>query len=156
MIRLDGPNNQREYVLGADEQELLLEAALRDSNSRIWLFIMMGLNTSLRHSEILSARFEHFNESRRRLRVQVKGGEWREQPLTQTITDILEREREMAQDQEGWVFPNPRSASGHAKSMKAPFRRVVIRAGLDPKLVIPHTMRHTATTDALRHKPQSK
>ena len=31
--------------------------ALADSNPYIWLFIMLGLHTSLRHSEILSARF---------------------------------------------------------------------------------------------------
>ncbi len=31
--------------------------------------------------------------------------------------------------------------------MKSAFRRVVIAAGLDPKKVTPHTMRHTAITE---------
>ncbi len=147
MIQLTGPDNRREYVLGGEEKELLLEAALRDSNARIWLFIMMGLNTSLRHSEILSARFDRFNASRRRLRVQVKGGDWREQPLTRTIADLLEREREMSQDQEGWVFPSAGTATGHVESIQGAYRRVVRGAGLDPKMVTPHTMRHTAITE---------
>ena len=147
MIRLEAPNTQREYVLGVDEQALLLEAALQDSNPRIHLFIMMGLNTSLRHSEILSARFDRFNASRRRLRVQVKGGDWRAQPLTGTITETLEREHEMAQDQEGWVFPSTRTATGHVEDMRVPFRRAVCGAGLDPSLVTPHTLRHTAITE---------
>ena len=30
--------------------------------------------------------------------------------------------------------------------MDKPFRRAVIRAGLDPKIVTPHVMRHTAIT----------
>ena len=108
---------------------------------------MMGLNTSLRHSEILSARFDQFNASRRRLRVQVKEGDWREQPLTRTIADLIDREREMAQDQEGWIFPSTRTTTGHVEGFRVPFRRAVRGAGLDPKSVTPHTMRHTAITE---------
>jgi integrase len=150
LATLDGlgtPDNRREYVLSRNEKENLLDAALKDSNTRIWLFVMMGLNTGLRHSEILSARYEHLDVDRRRLRVRVKGGRWREQPLTRAITRILQNEREMADDDEEWVFPNPRSKSGHVDSMKKAFRRVVGCAGLDPAKVIPHTMRHTAITD---------
>lgn len=146
-IKLEAENNRRDYVLVAEEKNALLSAALEDSNSRIWLFIMLGMHTSLRHSEILSARFEHFDPVRRRLRIQVKGGRWREQPLTRTITEILERERAMAEDLEGWIFPSTHSHGGSACSMKAAFRRAVIRAGLNPKKVTPHTMRHTAITE---------
>ncbi len=53
----------------------------------------------------------------------------------------------MATDPDGWIFPNSRSASGHYKSMKTPFRRVAVAAGLDPRTVTPHTLRHTAITD---------
>ena len=40
-----------------------------------------GLATGLRHSEMLGAQFKHFDPARRRLRVQVKGGHWRDQPV---------------------------------------------------------------------------
>ena len=53
----------------------------------------------------------------------------------------------MAEDPDGWIFPNPASRSGHIESMKAPFRRAVIRASLDPKKITPHTLRHTAITE---------
>jgi integrase len=109
--------------------------------------VRIGLSTGLRHSEILSARFDGFDPNRRRLRVLVKGGRIREQPLSSEMTQILEREREMAEDLGGWLFPSPRSASGHIEDMKTAFRRCVIRAGLDPKEVIPHTMRHTAVSN---------
>lgn len=147
MIKLEGERNRREYVLDREGKNALLESALRDSNSRIWLFIMIGLHTSLRHAEILSARFEHFDAARLKLRVRVKGGIWRNQPLTPTVAKVLTSERQMASDQDGWIFPNSRSRSGHTESMKAAFRRVVIGAGLDPKQVTPHTMRHTAITE---------
>ena len=130
MITLGPEDNRRDYVLDDDEIDRLLDAALKDSNGYIWLFIVMGLNTSLRHREILSARFEHLEVERRRLGVRVKGGKW----------------REMADDSDGWVFPNPASASGHFKSMHKPFRRVVAAAGLDPRKVVPHTLRHSAIT----------
>ncbi|MDP6602623.1 MAG: site-specific integrase, partial [Rhodospirillales bacterium] len=122
-------------------------AALNDSNPYSWLFVKIGLSTSLRHREILSARFDGFDQGRRRLRVRVKGGRHREQPLSSVLTRILEREREMAEDSHGWIFPNPKSVSGHVEDMKTAFRRCVVRAGLNPKEVIPHTMRHTAITN---------
>ena len=147
MVRLEPVENRRDHILDDDEKARLLEAAMADSNSFIWLFITLGLHTSLRHGEVLSARFDHIDVPRRRLRVRVKGGRWREQPLTRGITDILMREREMAVDPDGWVFPNSRSASGHYESMKVPFRRVAESAGLDPRVVTPHTLRHTAITD---------
>ena len=130
-----------------EEESALLEAALNDSNPYSWLFVKVGLSTSLRHGEILSARFDGFDPSRRRLRVRVKGGRVREQPLSSDLTRVLERERDMAIAPDGWVFPSPKSASGHIEDMKTTFRRCVVRAGLNPVEVIPHTMRHTAITN---------
>ena len=111
MIRLGPVENRRDFVLDDVGKARLLEAALADSNPYIWLFIILGLHTSLRHAEILSTRFEHLDAKRRRLRVKVKGGRWREQPLTRTISEILQHEQEMAIDPDGWVFPNPKSAA---------------------------------------------
>ena len=124
----------------------LLDAALQDSNPYIWLFIKLGLATGLRPTEILTSRFDGFNAERRRLKALVKGGKWRDQPLTPGITKILEREREMTQDREGWLFPSTTSKKGHILSMSKAFERCVKRAGLDPNVALPHCMRHTAIT----------
>ena len=147
MIKLKEPDNRRSRVLAHEEENALLEAALNDSNSYSWLFVKVGLSSSLRHGEILSARFDGFDTSRRRLRVRVKGGRIREQPLSSDLTRILEHEREMAEDPDGWIFPSPKSTSGHIEDMKTAFRRCAARAGLNPTDVIPHTMRHTAITN---------
>ena len=147
MVKMEAAKNARDYVLSEAEQGMLLDEAKKDNNGYIWLFIMLGLQTSLRHAEILSARFENLDADRRRLLVKVKGGLWREQPLTRYITGVLVNEREIAADHDGWIFPNAASTSGHYGSMKKPFRRVVVAAGFDPKKVTPHTLRHTAITD---------
>jgi integrase len=72
--------NARDYVISEDEETRLLEAALASGSPYLWLFIKIGLATSLRHSEILSAKFDGFDAGRRRLTVRVKGsaGEGRE------------------------------------------------------------------------------
>ncbi len=105
-----------------------------------------GWPTSLRRSENLRAKLENFDGVRRRLRVRVKGGRQRNRPLTRGITAVPNREREMAKDPDGWIFPIRRSRSGHVESMDEAFARCVVEAMLDPSVVVPHTMRHTAIT----------
>ena len=146
MIKLEAERNRRTYVISDDEEERLLNAALEDSNAYVWLFIRLGLATGLRHSEILSARFDGFDPVRRRLRVKVKGGRWRNQPLTRGITEVIKHEREMAEDPDGWIFPSKTSASCHIESLVGPFARCAKQAGMDSHVVTPHTMRHTAIT----------
>jgi integrase len=145
-VKLEREDNQRDHVISVTEEAALIDAALNDVNTYVWLFIKFGMATSLRHSEMLGARFDNMNADRRRLRVKVKGGSWRNQPLTRSITDILMREREMADDPDGWIFPSSLTASGHVDSMKKAFRRCVTRAGLDPTIITPHIMRHSSIT----------
>jgi integrase len=144
-VPLTKERNARERVISPVEENALLAAALQDSNPYIWLFLKVGLATSLRHSEILSARWEDFDPEQRRLRVRVKGGRWRRQPLTRGITEILVKERAMAQDPQGWIFPKSSTDTGHITSMHGAFTRCVAAAGLDAGIV-PHVMRHTAIT----------
>ena len=156
LMAIDPEDNERDYVLTDDEETALLDAALADSNVYIWLFVKMGLDTSMRHREILSCRFENLDPVRRRLRVQVKGGRWRQQPLPRSLVKILVREHDMAQDQDGWIFPSKTTKTGHVEAMSEPFARIVQAAGMDPKTIIPHTLRHTAITRFAGSKPDLK
>ncbi len=123
MIKLKEPDNRRNRVLTHDEERLLLEAALQDINAYSWLFVKIGLSTGLRHSEILAGRFDGLDAGRRRLRVRVKGDRVREQPLSSELVAILQRESEMAEEPDGWIFPSPKSTSGHIVDMKTTFKR---------------------------------
>jgi integrase len=146
MIKLKPVDNRRSHVISVDEEARLVKAALDDSHTHIWLFIKIAFATSLRRNEILFARFGNFDPVRRRLRTKVKGGRWRGQPLTRGIVEILERERKMADDPEGWIFPSTRAPGGHMTHINGPFTRCVDRAGLDLSVVTPHAIRHTAIT----------
>jgi len=140
----------RRGVLTDEEADALLQAAIGDQDTYLWLFVTFGFHTAMRHSEILSARFNQIDFSRRRLFIpEAKAGS-REQPITPELADILRREREMRDDRDGWIFPTLRpglSADGHRTRMDRPFQRAVKRAGLDPAKVTPHVMRHTAITN---------
>jgi len=61
---------------------------------------------------------------------------------------IIRKEREGRDDRDGWIFPSLHndSRTGHRARMDGPFRRAARSAGLDPAVVTPHVMRHTAIT----------
>src|SRR5439155_22570076 len=51
-----------------DEQcDALMTAAIGSANPDLWLFVAFGLNTAMRHSEILSARWDMLDLANRRL-----------------------------------------------------------------------------------------
>ena len=139
----------RIIALTDNQVEALINAALADAEPDCWLFVAFGLNTAMRHGEMLRARFDQIDFEHNRLFLpQAKAGQ-RVQPLTPELVAILRCEREMRDDQEGWIFPSPRpnaSLTGHRFRMDKPFRRAAIVAGLDPNVVTPHVMRHTAIT----------
>jgi integrase len=137
-------------ILALDDQqvEALMTAAIGASDPDLWLFVAIALGTSMRHQEILAARWDQLDLPRRRLFIpKAKAGK-REQPITAELAGILAQEREMRQDQQGYIFParNKDSGSGRLSRMDRPFRDAVKRAGLDPAVVTPHTLRHTAIT----------
>ena len=143
----------RKETLDDEQANALMLAAVADKDPDCWLFVAFGLNTAMRHSEILSARFDQLDFDKRRLNVpQAKAGE-REQPITPELADILLKERDMRDDPNGWIFPSPRpnaSHKGYRDRMGKPFRRAVIAAELDPNIVTPHVMRHTAITNLVK------
>jgi integrase len=141
-------NPGRIIALSEDQCAALMRAAVESSDSVCWLFVAFGLNTGMRHAEILAARFDKIDFDRMRLYLpDAKAGQ-REQPITPELAKMLRVEREMREDRNGWVFPSPHkdSGTGHRARMDNAFRDAVTRAGLDPELVTPHVMRHTAIT----------
>jgi integrase len=136
----------RIIALDDDQCDALMRAGVESADPYCWLFIAFGLNTAMRHSEILAARFDQVDKLRLFV-PDAKAGQ-REQPITPELSEILRAEREMRDDRAGWIFPSPHqdSGTGHRARMDNAFRDAVKRAGLDPEIVTPHVMRHTAIT----------
>jgi integrase len=152
-VRKEKEGRGRVVVLDDTEADALLKAAVADQDSYLWLFVLFGLNTGMRHSEILRTRFDQIDFARLRLYIpEAKAGQ-REQPITPQLADVLRRERDMREDRDGWIFPAVRpdlSGGGHRTRMDRPFQRAVKRAGLDPSKVTPHVLRHTAITNLVQ------
>jgi integrase len=140
---------RRARVLLADsEVEALLRAAGEDSNPQVLVFVHFALGSAMRHREILRAKYSEIDWQNLRLAVPVAKSGQRLQPISVALRDLLRRERELAVDPDGWIFPSTRG--GHVQQMSEPFRRCVIRTGLNPREVTPHALRHLCITRVLQ------
>jgi len=139
---------KRIIVLSDAEIAKLMAAAVADQDPLIWLFIACGLNTAMRHGEIVRVRVSDIDLTSRRIYIpEAKAGE-RHQPITPALTDMIRTHLERRGNGSEWLFPSHRREGKHPHrvSMAKQFLRVVERAGLDPGKVTPHIMRHTAIT----------
>ena len=132
--------------LAAEQIGSVLESAKTDQSFHIYPFIIIGLETSMRRMEILSIELKNIDLQKRVIFIpQAKSGA-REQPITNRLSEFLKSHIEMIGSNQQWLFPSKRSASTHVMNIEKAFRRVVARAGLNPKEIVRHTLRHTAIT----------
>ncbi len=139
-------------ILSINDQKALMQAAIGDQDPATWLFVAFGLNTAMRHSEILRVRWDQIDFKHRRINIpEAKAGQ-RQQPITKGLAEILEKERGQRDDQKGYIFAPTRvdGKSGHRRNMSKQFARTVTRAKLDTAKVTPHIMRHTAITQLVQ------
>lgn len=132
--------------LTIEQAKRLLNAAKQDRASYIYPFIIIGLETSMRKSEILSIKLEHIDLERKVIYIPIAKAGAREQPITQHLASFLHAYMTTLKEAQVWLFPAKTSASGHMVNIEKAYRRVVIHAGLDPKQIVRHTLRHTAIT----------
>lgn len=138
------PDNRRLTYLTQDQIQRLLAAARMDSCWEIYPFVTIAANTGMRKMEILAIRWEHVDLARRIIHVpRAKAGP-RDQPITAGLAAYLGELRAMMPGAV-WLFPAD-SASGHRIAIEKPFRRAVAAAGLNPKEVNRHTLRHSVIT----------
>lgn len=132
--------------LSIEQMNRLLEAARKDDNPQIYPFILIGLETSMRRMEILSIQLENIDIEKRMIYIPKAKAGRRQQPITHHLAESLKSYIESAEPEQIWLFPSEASATGHTMNIEKPFRRAVEAAGLDPKVVVRHTLRHTAIT----------
>jgi len=138
--------NARITYLTPDQCASLERAAMADQSPHIYPFIVIGLRTGMRRSEILSIRREHVDLERGVIFIPKAKAGAREQPITRDLADYLRGHLDQLPAGSEWLFPSVGSASGHVHDIRKAFRRSVGRAGLNPDEVVRHTLRHTAIT----------
>lgn len=141
----------RIVALSSVQADALLAAAKADQDNDLWLFILICLQTSMRHGEARRLRWEHYDANRRRFYIpEAKAGE-REQPVPSSLATILEKTMTDRGVASGYVFAGgPGSRTGYRHTFRKAFQRAVIASGLDPAKVTPHTLRHTAITKLVK------
>lgn len=136
----------RIVCLTTEQIKKLVDAAKEDQCPYIYPFIVIGLGTSMRRMEILSIQIKNIDLNKRVIYIPKAKAGAREQPIPQYLADFLSGYVDAAKLDQVWLFPAKLSASGHVMNIEKQFRRVVAAAGLDPKEVVRHTLRHTAIT----------
>ncbi len=136
----------RIVYLTTDQISKLIESAKQDQCPYIYPFIVIGLGTSMRRMEILSIELKNIDLDKRVIYIPKAKAGAREQPIPQYLSDFLRGYIVAAKPEQLWLFPAKLAKSGHTENIEKQFRRVVTRAGLNPKEVVRHTLRHTAIT----------
>tara|TARA_R110000772_G_scaffold18400_6_gene51412 strand:+ start:19171 stop:20322 length:1152 start_codon:yes stop_codon:yes gene_type:complete len=135
-------------ILTEDTAAALYNGAVADQDGSTWLFVIIGLNSAMRHSEILRIKWDDIDFDQRRIHLEEAKAGQRTQPISKSLTKMLLQERDQREDKKGWIFPTQSKGAKHPyrRTMHRQFERAAIRAGLDPSKVTPHVMRHTGIT----------
>ena len=145
-IRKLKEDNGRIVYLSQVQAMALLEGARSDQNRQIYPFILIGLRTGMRKSEILAIRREHVNLDARSIYVPAAKAGARTQPISADLASFLTEYIDTLPKGTPWLFPSVGALHGHTVDVRKAFVRAVTAAGLDPKQVVRHTLRHTAIT----------
>jgi integrase len=100
----------------------------------------------MRKSEILAIRRDNINLEARSIYVPAAKAGARTQPISLDLASFLKTYLETLPAGTPWLFPSEAAKQGHTVDVRKAFVRVVFAAGLDPKQVVRHTLRHTAIT----------
>lgn len=136
--------------LTVEQCERLLRCAQEDANPLIYPFLAVGLQTGMRHGEILNMRREHVDVAGRTIFIPKAKAGARPQPMTQRLAEYLATYLATLPEDVSWLFPSGSSESGHIEDIRKPFVRAVSAAGLGPRVITPHVMRHTVITHAFQ------
>jgi integrase len=136
----------RIIYLTTDQIDRLIKAAISDQFHQLYPFIVIGLETSMRRTEILSIKIENIDVDKQVIYIPKAKSGAREQPITKHLADFLKGYIDAASDDQIWFFPSAKSKTGHTVNVEKPWKRVVLAADLDPTQIVRHTLRHTAIT----------
>lgn len=122
----------------------VLEIAKEDQSFHIYPFMFIALHSAMRLMEVLQLKREDIDFTRNIIYISKAKAGAREQPMSHELSEFLKEH--LARVNSEYLFPSVKSCTGHLKEIRKPFARVIEQAGLDPKLIVRHTLRHTVIT----------
>ncbi len=132
--------------LTVEQIQTMLENAKFSTCPFAYPFILIGVSTSMRRSEILSIKIENIDIENKTIYIPKAKAGARTQPITRELADYLESYISMLDKNEEFLFPSKYSKTGHFINIDKSFKKIVKESGLDPKIIVRHTLRHTAIT----------
>jgi integrase len=145
-IKMFNPDNRKQVWFSPEDIDRIFEALSYEADPLVGLFVRLGLNTGMRHGEILNIRWEHIDFEGAVIHLPKAKAGARNQPINETTIRVLRAYQGRKGATEGWVFASD-GKYGRRMSMKSQFARVMTLAGLDPKRYTAHAMRHTFITE---------
>jgi integrase/recombinase XerD len=153
---LDSPKQPRRLPksLAADDVTMLLAAARAANDARLTAMLELLYASGLRVSELVTLPRRAFTRKGAQgfafLTVQGKGGKERLVPLHDAAVEAVEAYLAEGKNETKWLFPS-RGAGGHItrQRMGQMLKSLAVKAGLDPELISPHTLRHSFASHLL-------
>jgi integrase len=142
----------RDQMIDGDKETALQHAYQKPCNhpytrqrrEGAWLVMVILQDSGMRPDEVFPMRIENIHWDSNRI--------WVPSGKTSNATRFVgmsDRMKKMlgvwCSGREGWVFPNPRSKSGHLQSIAKGFQQARKSANIDPRIV-PYSARHTYGT----------
>ena len=129
---------KRDRFLLASEAKAFFASLDAEENTVARNYFYMALFTGARKTNVLEMRWDQIDLKNAIWRIpDTKNGEPVIVPLIPSAVELLKR---IPKDSE-WVFPNPRSTSGHFEDPKKPWARILERAGITDLRI--HDIRRT-------------
>lgn len=98
-----------------------MEAAKSDQNRQIYPFILIGLRTGMRKSEILSIRREHIDLGARSIYIPAAKAGARTQPISADLASFLLDYIDTLPKGTLWLFPSVGALQGHTVDVRKAF-----------------------------------
>jgi len=162
-LHLDRPRLARplpRYLSEAEVAALITAAEARPGSEGLRLMALLELlyATGLRVSELVGLPIAALAADRASLRVRGKGGKERMLPIGRHARTALARwlahrsGLDLAHAQRPWLFPS-RGRQGHLTRQRVDqlLRALALEAGIDPKRLSPHVLRHAFASHLLAH-----